>query len=59
MWAVWHASCQAARTPVELIESAGLVLIPSGSSGCHRVYPKRVEGVSMTTLMSTGLIIRP
>jgi len=23
MWAVWHASCQAARTPVELIESAG------------------------------------
>jgi len=24
MWAVWHASCQAARTPVKLIESAGL-----------------------------------
>ena len=23
MWAVWPASCQAARTPVELIESAG------------------------------------
>ena len=23
MWAVRHASCQAARTPVELIESAG------------------------------------
>ena len=23
MWAVWHASCQAARTPVELIESVG------------------------------------
>jgi hypothetical protein len=23
MWAVWHASCQAARTPVELIELAG------------------------------------
>jgi len=23
MCAVWHASCQAARTPVELIESAG------------------------------------
>jgi hypothetical protein len=23
MWAVWPASCQAAGTPVELIESAG------------------------------------
>ena len=23
MWAVWPASCQAARTPVELIDSAG------------------------------------
>ena len=23
MWAVWHASCQTARTPVELIQSAG------------------------------------
>ncbi len=23
MWAVWAASCQAAGTPVELIESAG------------------------------------
>ncbi len=26
MWAVWHASCQAARTPVEPIESAGWFL---------------------------------
>ena len=28
------------ETPVELIESAGLVPIPSGSSGCHPVLPE-------------------
>jgi len=49
MWAVWYASYQTARTPVELIESAGLVLIPSGSSGFHCVYPNRVEGVKLFT----------
>ena len=49
MWAVWHASCQTARTPFELIESAGRFPFPFGSRGCHRVYPKRVEGVKLFT----------
>ncbi len=47
MWAEWPASCQAARTPVELIESGWSVPIPCGSGGCHPVYPKRVEGATL------------
>ena len=35
------------ETPVELIESGWLVPIPSGSGGCHPVYPKRVEGATL------------
>ncbi len=35
MWAEWPASCQAARTPVELIDSAGR-------------FPSRLEVVDAT-----------
>ncbi len=47
MWAEWPASCQAARTPVELIESAGRFPFRVASGGCPPVYPKRVEGVTL------------
>jgi hypothetical protein len=47
MWAVWPRILSDGETPVELIESGWLVPIPSGSSGCHRVYPKRVEGATL------------
>ncbi len=36
------------ETPVGLIESGWLVPIPCGSGGCHHVYPKRVEGATLT-----------
>jgi len=49
MWAVWPRILSDGETPVELIESAGRFPFPSGSSGCHRVYPKRVEGVKLFT----------
>ena len=47
MWAVWPASCQAARRRLNLIESGWLVLIPCGSGGCHPVYPRRLEGATL------------
>ena len=58
MWAVWPASCQAARRPVGLIESGWLVPIPSGSGGCHPVYPKRVEGAPVRAVTPKPFKIR-
>ncbi len=47
MWAVWPRILSGGETPSGLIESGWLVPIPCGSGGCHRVYPKRVEGATL------------
>jgi len=47
MWAMWHASCQAAGTPVELTKSAGRFPNPYGSRGCHPFACKQQKGETL------------
>ena len=49
MWTVWHASCQAERTPVELNESADrfpfrlALIVVVGGFKSRKIGPKKTQ----------------